>query len=340
MPLAFINSTIPTEGKVLAADIGGTKANMALFEIDGKTLNALRIKSYKTKDHLSFLALLKKFLAGPPNSIDAVCLGVAGPVIDGRVQGTNFPWVIDREDIKDELKIENVYVINDLRANAYGLAALEESDFKVLKTGEKVSGNAAMLSPGTGLGEAGLYWDGAKYHPFATEGGHCYFSPKDDLDVKLWEFMQQKYGTVSWERVLSGQGICDIHSFLRMYRGTAEPIWFAQKTLEEDLAAVITSSAMQEADPVFVETFELFIRFLATEAALLALKMKATGGIFVGGGIVPKIIKGINEDVFTANFVHSGQMASLLEIIPVKVILNDKTPLLGAALYGAMGTKG
>lgn len=337
IPLAFLSKTHPKNGLILAADVGGTKTNLALFKIINDALEVISEKSYKTKKYKSFIDLFNEFYTNNHIKIDAICLGVAGPVIEGVAKGTNFPWIIDGREISKKLKIKSVFVINDLEANAYGLAALQEDDFETITSGENIAGNAAIISPGTGLGEAGLFWDGKKYRPFATEGGHCSFSPQFRLDLELFSFMHQKYRYVSWERLLSGQGIIDIHEFLRKLRGYPLPLWFMEKSIKEDPAVLITKTAIDMDDVICVETLDIFLRYLAYEASQLALKFKATGGIYIGGGIVPKIIKGIDKDIFTNNFVQSGRMAPLLEMIPVKVILNEKTPLMGAALYGAMG---
>ena len=336
-PLAFLNNSVPTSGIVLAADIGGTKTNLALFKIIDGNLEPTFEKSFQTKNYDSFTDLFNEFQVDGDAKIDAICLGVAGPVIEGVVQGTNFPWAIDREIISDELKVKSVFVINDLEANAYGLATLKEEDFETLTIGKNIPGNAAIISPGTGLGEAGLFWDGEKHHPFATEGGHCSFSPHNKLDVAVFNFMIQKYGDVSWERLLSGQGIIDIHDFLRKFREIPMPSEFKEKLNQEDPAAFITKSAMEKTDTVCSETLSIFLRYLAIEASQVALKMKATGGVYIGGGIVPKIISAIDKSIFKYNFVQSGRMGHLLNMMPVKVILNEKTPLFGAAMYAAMG---
>ncbi|NNJ89708.1 MAG: glucokinase, partial [Eudoraea sp.] len=289
-----------------------------------------------TRDHKSFVALAQSFLGKKSSHIDGVCLGVAGPVNQGKVQGTNFPWEITIEGIQEGLRVTWVSLINDMEANAYGLAALQTKDLEVLKSGSDIAGNAAIISSGTGLGEAGLYWDGTHYHPFATEGGHCDFAPRNDLDIGLWRFLHQKFGHVSWERVVSGPGICDIYDFLRGYRDQPEPKGIFRDNLKEDRAKVITTAALERSDPICVETLELYIRYLGAEAAQLALKTKATGGIYIGGGIIPKILKGIDKEVFRTNFVQSGRLNPLLEMIPVTVVLNENTALLGAAYYGAM----
>lgn len=335
--LAFLNKNIPSRGTVLAADIGGTKTNLALFKIYDGYLNLITETSYKTKAYNSFENLLREFEAQETSEIDAICLGIAGPVIEGVVQGTNFPWVIDQKKLSKNLKIPSVHVINDLEANAYGLASLKPDEFITLIEGKNIPGNAAIIAPGTGLGEAGMYWDGETYHPFASEGGHCSFSPHNRLDLEIFSFMLQKYGAVSWERIISGQGIIDIHECLRELRNIPVPDWFKDKFDQENRAAFITKTAIEEKDIICEETLALFFRYLAIETSQLGLKMKATGGIYIGGGIVPKIIKGLDKAAFENNFLNSGVMKSLLKTIPVKVILNEKSPLFGAALYAAMG---
>lgn len=337
IPLAFLNKEVPARGTILAADIGGTTTNLALFKIVDGNLELQKEKSFHTKQYDSFTDLFKEFHVDHFVEIDAICLGVAGPVIEGIVQGTNFPWSIDRKELSKALKVKSVFVINDLEANAYGLSTLQEDDFETLLMGKNIPGNAAIISPGTGLGEAGLFWDSKRYHPFATEGGHCSFSPHHQSDIALYNFMLQKYGDVSWERLLSGQGIIDIHEFLRQLRKTPLPLWIKEKFATENPAALITKMAIEKEDSVCSETLTFFFRYLAIEASQLALKMKATGGIYIGGGIVPKIIKGLDKTDFRTNFVQSGRMGPLLEMMPVKIILNEKTPLFGAAMYAAMG---
>lgn len=337
IPLALMNIGLSNnKGVILAADVGGTKTNLALFEIKSGDLVVLKEKSYPTKKYKSFLEIVKAFQTTPMPRINGICLGVAGPVSQGKVYGTNFPWVIDREEISRELHIRNVSLINDMEANAYGLVALQEKEFETLKYGSKIPGNAALISPGTGLGEAGMFWDGSHYHPFSSEGGHCDFSPRNETDLRILRHFQQKYGHVSWERLVSGPGILDLYSFNRAESNETEPQWLRDKMELNDPSAVITETALAEKDSVCMATLNLFIRFLAIESAQLALKFKATGGIYIGGGILPKIIQGMKREVFYNNFVQSGRLNSLLETIPVKVILNEKTALLGAAYYGAM----
>ncbi len=337
-PLAFLkkNDLKKLSGNVLAADVGGTKTNLSLYQVIHGALQPLKQKSYITKDHSSFQEIVEKFKNENLPEINSLCLGVAGPVNKGVVKGTNFPWIIDEKEIRRELSIKNVAIINDMEANAFGLGALEESDFEEIRKGAEIAGNAVIISPGTGLGEAGLYWDGRAYHPFATEGGHSEFSPRNEFDADLWRFFHEKYKLVSWERILSGPGIYDIYQFLVQARGIKEPTWFKERILLEDPAALISAVAKEGKYHVCKETIDLFVRYLAIEANQFALKTKATGGIFIGGGIVPKIIKSIDKEIFNQNFIKSDRMEHLLDLMPVKAILNEKTATYGAALYGAM----
>ncbi|CAM4109585.1 glucokinase [Gillisia limnaea] len=337
-PLAFPKQKDLKElsGNVLAADVGGTKTNLSLYQVSDGMLQPLKQKSYVTKDHSSFQEIVKKFKNEDLPEIDSLCLGVAGPVNEGVVKGTNFPWIIDKKEIGKELSIKNVEIINDMEANAFGLGALDDSDFVEIRKGSEVAGNAVIISPGTGLGEAGLFWDARAYHPFATEGGHSEFSPRNEFDADLWRFLQGKYGLVSWERIISGSGIYDIYQFLIITRGIREPTWFKERILQEDPAALISASAIAGNYHVCKESIDLFVRYLAIESNQFALKTKATGGIFIGGGIVPKIIKTIDKEIFNENFIKSDRMEHLLELMPVKAILNEKTATYGAALYGAM----
>ncbi len=226
------------------------------------------------------------------------------------------------------------YLINDLEATAYGLAVLTNNDAVVIHKGsDKPSGNAAIIAPGTGLGEAGIYFDGELYHPFATEGGHSDFAPRDNLDFKLYEYLQNKFGHVSFERVVCGPGIVNIYQFLKEENHLEEPAWITEQIEQGNSAAFISKHIDQSA--LCNETMRLFIRFLAHESANLALKMKATGGLFIAGGIAPQFIPLFERYHFNAAFTSSGRMNHLLEKVPIRIILDPKTAMLGAAYYGA-----
>lgn len=338
IPMAYPSgkNKLPNSGTVLAADVGGTKTHLALFEIRNKKLVSIKDQVYPTSDHDSFVKAIREFHGDKSSTIDCACLGVAGPVEGDKVRGVNFAWEINAKKLEKQLDIKSVLLINDLVANAFGLSALDGKDLKVLKEGEGEAGNAAIISPGTGLGEAGMFWDGKKYHPYATEGGHCSFSPSDEVDIELLKYLKTKMTHVSWEQVISGQGIHHIYQFLREFREETEPNWLRNEFQKEDPAIAISAAALEKKDPVCEETMQLFLKYLSIEAAQLALKAKATGGIYIGGGIEPKILKLIDETVFNKNFISFGRMEHLLKTIPVHIVLNDKTALMGAAYYAAM----
>ena len=316
---------------LLAGDIGGTKTNMALFSYDGKTFSLLKEEKYRTKDYSDLGKMIADFLSGDETP-DSMCFGVAGPVLNGKVKITNVPWGIDSNEITKLYNNIPVHLINDLETTAYGLAVLEEKDLHIIHPGKHTPGNYGIIAPGTGLGEAGLYWDGKTAHPFPTEGGHCDFAPRREPDLEMYTWLHRKFGHVSWERLISGPGIFTIYEFLRDVKEMDVPAWFTDKMLAHDDAPALISENADNV-PICAETMNLFLRYLATEAANLALKVKATGGIFIGGGIMPKNLKLIDNHTFIKWFHDFGRMKHVLEDIPVKVILNDKTALLGAAWY-------
>lgn len=334
VPIAFRQTAEEqTNETILAADIGGTKVNVALYKSDRKGLTQLKQKRYVSKEHGSFNEIVHDFTAGQlPDRISAA---VAGPVVNGKSKLTNLPWILDSDAMSAELKIP-VHFINDLEATAYGLAGLGKDELVTLASGDlNAKGNIAIIAPGTGLGEAGLFWDGKYYHPFATEGGHSDFAPRTPKDVDLFYFLQKQFGHVSWERVVSGMGIKNIFHFLTEGRNEPIPEWLSERMKEEDPAAVISQAALKHEDLICAETMELFVRYFATEASSLVLKMMATGGLFLAGGIPPKILPLLQNDSWSKNFDNNGRMHDLSDRVPVHVVLNDKMALQGAAYYGA-----
>jgi glucokinase len=318
---------------ILAADIGGTKTNVALYESGDKGLSIVKEQRYVSKDHPSLTDIIHDFSGGKlPDRISAA---VAGPVINGQSKLTNLPWLLDSKVMSQEMKIP-VCFINDLEATAYGMAGLDAKELATLAEGQAGSkGNIAIIAPGTGLGEAGLFWDGQRYHPFATEGGHSDFGPRMPIDIEIFHYLQQQYGHVSWERVVSGMGIKNIFHFLTDHRKEQIPEWLSQRMQDEDPAAVISQAALHHEDLVCAQTMELFVRYLATEASSLVLKLMATGGLYLAGGIPPKILPLLQGDSWTRHFDNNGRMHDLSDRIPVHVVLNDKMALQGAAYYGA-----
>ncbi|GAA0563258.1 glucokinase [Chitinophaga japonensis] len=320
---------------VLAGDLGGTKTRLALFEAKDGSMEVIHEHIYRSRDYASFTEIIKDFIAQQPERPpQRICIGVAGPVIKGRVELTNLSKELTVTDIQTATGVEETMLINDLEATAYGLATIGEDSLLTLHRGEpETGGNMAIIAPGTGLGEAGMYWDGALYAPFATEGGHCDFAPRNELDMDLLQYLQEKYQIVSWERLVSGPGIYDTFRFLRDVRHMHVPDWLDQELLEKDPAAVISTNAIQQKVSICIKTMELFVRYLAREAANLVFKMKATGGLFLGGGIPPRIVPLLEDNNFYHHYLQGDRLIALLATVPIHVIINDKAALRGAAYY-------
>lgn len=335
LPLLFSNSNRknPNKTTVLAGDVGATKTNVALIKMDGESAIVLKESTYSSQQYKSITEITGDFLKELPLP-DACCIGVAGPVFNGKVKLTNLSWELDSSEIAQQMGLANVYLINDLEATAYGLAMIGDKDTQMIHKGsDTLSGNAAIIAPGTGLGESGLYFDGKLFHPFATEGGHSDFASRDKLDFELYEYLQSKFGHVSNERVVCGPGILNIYQFLKDEKKLEEPGWIADEMEKDDAAAVISKHIEQST--LCNETMRLFIHYLAYESANLVLKLKATGGLFIGGGIAPQLIPLFEKYRFNDSFLNSGRMNDLLEKVTVSIILNTKTAMLGAAYYGA-----
>ena len=321
----------------LAGDIGGTKTNLALYAYEDNRLTALKNASYPSKDHATLAEMVRLFLGESLADIQQACFGVAGPVKGGVVQVTNLPWIVDAAALRSELKFKHVSLLNDLEANAYGINTLLPHELLSLNPqgDPRQVGNRALIAAGTGLGEAGLLWDGVTHRPFASEGGHASFAPNDSTGDELLVFLRKEHGHVSWERVLSGTGMKNLYRFFRQRSGRPEPEWLSAQLLEGDLGAVVTQAGLAEKDPVCVEALDCFTRNYGSEAGNLALKMLALGGVYIGGGIAPKMLPKMKSSIFLDAFSHKGRMGPLLQATPVYVILNDKTALQGAAWFAA-----
>lgn len=338
VPIAFKNLSSPDEGEtiILAGDIGGTKANMMLSRFADGKLETIKETRYISKDYSSFNDILNNFLEGQTYP-DNICLSVAGPIVDGKVKFTNLDWEVDDDEISKHIGGSPVAVLNDLEATAYGLAGLKETDLSVLYKGSnETPGNIAILAAGTGLGEAGLYFDGYRYHPFASEGGHSDFAPRTQRDMAVLSFMLGRLERVSWERLLSGNGIFAIWQYLTEVEKKQRPDWLLKQMEDTDPAPVISKAALDGTCPVCVETIQMFNRYLAIEAVNLVLKLKATGGLYLAGGIAPKLLPLLNPGTWKDVFHNSGRMRQLLAEVTVKVILNEKAPLIGASYYACL----
>jgi glucokinase len=318
---------------IVAGDIGGTNARLATFEIQAGRLLLTKEIVYPSRSAPDLETIVRRFVQEVRPSPTGAALGVAGPVQNGRIETPNLPWVVDAAHLAEILGVTKVTLLNDLKANAYGLRHLGPTDFAMLQAGSKDAvGNQAILSAGTGLGAAGLYWDGQRHHPFATEGGHADWAPRNHLEAELLEFIAREKGRVSGERILSGGGLVRIYRFLRQRSGVPEPAALTERFTREDPAAVVSRCAMDGEDPVCVQALELFVSAYGAEAGNVALRMLATGGVFLGGGIAPKILPRFKKDgLFLTAFQDKGRMRPLLESIPVLVVLNDRAALWGAA---------
>ncbi len=322
---------------ILAGDVGGTNTRLAFLQRDGERLKSVAEDTLPSREHTGLESALRKFLSLHPQAIDQACFGVAGPVRNGRCEATNLAWVVDVRQVARELSLETVGLINDLEANAYGIAALEPKDFVVINSGAPDAlGNQAIISAGTGLGEAGLSWDGKMHRPFATEGGHTTFAPRNELEMALLRYLLTRFEHVSFERVLSGPGLVNIYTFLRDTGHGEEPAWLAEELRQSHPAAAITQAALEAKSALCVQALELFVSLYGSEAGNLALKVMATGGVFLGGGIAPRIFRTRQDTRFMEAFTAKGRMKPLLEAMPVQIILNDKTALLGAARCAAL----
>ena len=318
---------------IVAGDIGGTNARLATFDVQGGRLQLIRELIYKSRSAPDLETIVRRFVEEARPSPVGAALGVAGPVKDGRIETPNLPWVVDARHLAEILGVPKVTLLNDLKANAYGLRHLAPTDFAVLQAGSTgTAGNQAILSAGTGLGAAGLYWDGQRHRPFATEGGHADWAPRNHLEAELLEAIAREKGRVSAERLLSGGGLVRIYRFFRQRSGVAEPAELAERFAHEDAAAVVSRTAMAGGDPVCVQALDQFVSTYGAEAGNVALRMLATAGVFLGGGIAPKNLPAFKRDgLFMKAFLNKGRMRPLLETISVQVVLNDRAALWGAA---------
>ncbi|MDD2829482.1 MAG: glucokinase [Sulfuricurvum sp.] len=321
---------------ILAVDIGGTKTIVALFEVVDNVLNLKHQHQYASQSFTSFSDILvdfkKRFLT---TSIDAASLGVAGPVIEGNCKTTNLPWGINGRELKKQLNTTKVKLLNDLEATAYGMLYLDENEFVELNPKAKVTqGNRAVIAAGTGLGEAQLFWDGEGYHPIGSEGGHCDFAPVSVEQDALLVWLRSQYPNhVSYERILSGPGIAALYDFLVSSGFAKENEKIKHLSEDSDRSAMISHCALEENDPLCRETLRLFAEIYGAEAGNLALKSMSLGGVYIGGGIAPKILPFIRSRDFMDAFVKKGRFEKILSDIPVKISLNPETALLGAAYY-------
>jgi len=318
---------------ILAGDVGGTKVHLALYDFTDGELKHLRDKQFPAKEYSGLEQIVHEFVV--TEKITAACFGVPGPVRDGRLRLTNLPWTLDSRELCANLKIDYVFLINDLQANGYGIAELSADQVYTLSEGDaRQIGNQALISAGTGLGEAFLVWDGRNYVPYPSEGGHADFAPRNEDEIDLLRFLRQKYnGRVSFERVVSGMGLTNCYEFLRDVRGVDEPASVAARMTAEDPNAVITELAMAAKSELCEKALDMFVSAYGAEAGNLALKILSVGGLYVGGGIAPRILEKLKDGSFMKAFTDKGRLSQLLVHMPVRVILESRTALIGAAAY-------
>jgi glucokinase len=320
---------------ILAGEIGATGTRLAAFEKEGSRLQLVVEKTYMSQEHSSLSEIIAAFIKAEGIAAHSACFGVAGPVRRGRSKISNLPWVIDSRDLAKQLKLDSVGMINDLEAYAYGIDGLDSKDFVTLNAGsEDAEGNRAVISARTGLGVAGMYWDGYRHHPFACEGGHSDFAPRNAREMELLAYLQKKYGRISYERLLSGPGIKNIYDFLRDAHKADEPQWLKdQIAAAADPPALISQLAQEGKAAICDQTLSIFVSIYGAETGNCALNFLSTGGIFIGGSVAAKNVSKMKDPIFMESFLDKGRMVDLLKEIPVTIVLNDDSGIIGAARY-------
>jgi glucokinase len=316
---------------ILAGDIGGTKTLLAMYDESHGARSPIRDESYRSGDFPSLEAVLLRFLRpGTSTSIRAACFAVAGPVIDGRCKTTNLPWELDERPLGAALK-SRVKLLNDLEGAAHGLSIVGRDELDVLQPGVKREGNLALIAAGTGLGEAIVVRSEERYQVIASEGGHADFAPRTDQEAALLAYLRNEHGHVSYERVLSGPGLHHIYRFLRESGYASEPEWLRARLATGDPSAVISEIGLSKGHPLCTATLDLFVSIYGAEAGNLALRALALGGVFVGGGIAPKILPKLRDGSFIDAFNDKGRMSGLMRSLQVAVVTNPRLALIGAA---------
>jgi glucokinase len=323
---------------LLAGDIGGTKTNLGIYSLEKGAREPLAESTFPSPKYPNLETLAREFLGQVDVTVDSASFGVAGPVVKGLAKITNLPWVIDEEQLRKTLHLSSVRLLNDLEAIAYGVPSVGSEDLHTLNEGVAIlGGTLAVLAPGTGLGEAFLTWNRTCYQAHASEGGHADFGPTSTIESDLLHYLHNKFGHVSYERICSGSGLPNIYAFLKDRGYAKEPSWLADRLKAvDDPTPIIINAALDREKPceLCIATLRIFVSVLGAEAGNLALKVLATGGIYLGGGIPPRIIPALEDEHFMESFTGKGRFSELLARIPVHVILNPKIALIGAACYG------
>ncbi|MGH9787968.1 MAG: glucokinase [Candidatus Acidiferrales bacterium] len=322
---------------ILAGDIGGTKSLLAFYEnaaAGGDPRRPLEERNLPSRKYPSLAELLRELLGAAKKKPTRTCLAVPGPVVGRRSITPNLPWpTVDARELSEVVGAE-VTLLNDLEATGYGIATLRHDELSCLSEGKpQPGGNAALIAPGTGLGECILFWDGTMHRPSASEGGHATFAPRNELEIGLLRYLLRQFDHVSNDRIISGQGLVSIYNYLRD-SGSAEPGWLREELAKaDDPAAAISRVALEGRSELCVRALDLWTAAFGAEAGNLALKALATFGVYLGGGIAPKILPKLSDGTFLTAFRSKGRLSPLVEVMPVRVILNDKAALYGAAAY-------
>lgn len=321
--------------KILVGDIGGTKSALAVVSPESGPRDLLFEKTFPSAEYSSLDAIIEEFLKDNDLLIDRAVFGVAGPVVNGQVRTTNLPWFIEEARLEEIFHFSSVCLMNDLEAIAYAVPHLESGELLTLNKGTSVNdANIAVVAPGTGLGEAFLTWDGERYHVHASEGGHADFAPKNPLETELLSYLKGKFDHVSYERVCSGPGISNIYAYMKQSGYGHEPSWLTERLAgTEDPTPVIVNAALDEklSCELCVRTLDMFVSILGAEAGNLALKFFATQGVYLGGGIPPRILPFLEKEIFMESFRDKGRYSDFMDKIPVHVIKDAKVALFGAA---------
>jgi glucokinase len=328
--------------KYLAGDIGGTNTRLALFSPEADDCDPVESQTFPSQQFPSLEQILQTFLADKPYKLIGASFGIAGPIFGGRARITNLSWIVEQRTLRESLGGIPVNLLNDLHAIAYAIPQLKPGDLEILISGEPApEGAKGVIAPGTGLGEGFLVWNGERYQPFPSEGGHTSFGPETPLQLELLNHMDSIYDHVSYERVCSGIGITNLYTFLRDGKGYHEPAWLAEQLAEvEDPTPIIATAALENKAEICTQTMELFVSILGSEAGNLALKVLATGGIYLGGGIPRRILPLLEGNTFRQGFLDKGRFADILTSVPVYVITHPEAGVFGAACYGfRLGTE-
>jgi glucokinase len=318
---------------ILAGDIGGTKTYLGLFSVEGSRVHTIESDSFKTADFDSLESLVLQFLKGR-DPVRSACFGIPGPVVENSVEATNIPWKLNGYDVARATGIRRVYLVNDLVATGFGLGILSPEETLVLNRGDQSGpGTSALIAAGTGLGECILYWNGFEHVVLPCEAGQSDFAPHDGLQIELLQWLQRKHPVVCLERVLSGPGIVNIYDFLAETGRGKESPQIKEEMRVGDPAAVITRAAQQNECDLCRQAMDIFLSVYGSEAGNLALRVVALGGIYIGGGIASKLGNLFTSPIFMKSFLEKDRMEDFMPQIPVRVVLNDRTGLLGAAQY-------